>query len=238
MRESFLQIEGITKVYDKRITALSGVSFQVERGQVVGLVGPNGSGKSTLIKILLGLVNPDKGQVYINHEKPLEDNSRKVSAVLEYETLFPFFNAQENLEITTLTKSLPKQEISRVLKFAGLDKRKEKVKKFSLGMRRRLMIAAALMGDPGLIILDEPTNGLDQIAIGEIKTLIRKLADSGITVIVASHALADVEKICSHIGFLLNGELKVYDPVQAYITQHGSLDNAFHHFASKKTSTL
>ncbi len=237
MKQSFLQIEDITKVYDKRITALSGVSFQVDRGQVVGLVGPNGSGKSTLIKILLGLVNADKGQVYIHHEKPGEDNSRKVSAVLEYETLFPFFTARENLKITALTKDLPKEEIDRVLKFAGLDKRKGKVKKFSLGMRRRLMIAAALMGDPELIIMDEPTNGLDQIAIGEVKTLIRKLADSGITVIVASHALHDVEKICSHVGFLLNGELKAYKPMDSYITQYETLDNAFHHYASKITQT-
>lgn len=196
----------------KDFKAVKGIDLKIKKGTIYGFLGPNGAGKSTTIRMLLGLVKPTSGSIKVlgkNIEIEREEILKNVGALVESPSYYAHLTAYENLEITRKILKLQKSEITRVLDFVKLSEvRNKKVKEFSLGMKQRLGIAQALMGDPELIILDEPTNGLDPSGIHEIRDLIKALPkEKGSTVIVSSHILSEIELMAYEIGIIKKGEL-------------------------------
>lgn len=205
--DNIVDINGISKFYG-RLRALDDFSLQIPRGVAFGILGPNGSGKTTLLGILLNILNADRGS-FQWHMKDNAPNPRlKIGALLETPNFYPYLSAVDNLKITCKIKGSDGSEIDENLKWVGLyERRHTPFKTYSLGMRQRLAIAAALMGDPEVLIFDEPTNGLDPQGIAEVRELILKIAKSGKTIIMASHILDEVEKICSHVAIIRKGIL-------------------------------
>ena len=198
------------KVKDKIL--VQDISFSVNQGEVVGLVGPNGAGKTTIIKLILGLVKITKGNVYINGlniEKNFVKAIEKVGAIVENPDLYMYLSGYDNLKITANNyKNISKERINEVIKIVGLENRiKDKVSTYSLGMRQRLGIAEAIINNPQLLILDEPTNGLDVEGIIEIRNLIKELSKKGIAILVSSHNLSEIGNICSRIIAVKNGKI-------------------------------
>ena len=219
------------KVKDKIL--VQDISFSVNQGEVVGLVGPNGAGKTTIIKLILGLVKITKGNVYINGldiEKNFVKAIEKVGAIVENPDLYMYLSGYDNLKITANNyKNISKERINEVIKIVGLEKRiKDKVSTYSLGMRQRLGIAEAIINNPQLLILDEPTNGLDVEGIIEIRNLIKELSKKGIAILVSSHNLSEIGNICSRIIAVKNGKI-VEDSDIDNFTDGGrlSLEDAF-----------
>ena len=216
-----LRTQGLTRQFGGR-TAVDDLTVEVPLGGVVGLVGPNGSGKSTLIRMLLGLVRPTEGQLWVL-DQPLEQRAsylRQVGALVEGPAFLPGLSAQANLRSLARLRSLPDQRVREVLELVGLAGReKEPVKRFSLGMKQRLGIAAALLPDPQLLVLDEPTNGLDPAGIVEIRQLLGQLADEGRTVLVSSHLLSEIEAVCGHLLVIRFGQLVFAGPTAELVGQ-------------------
>lgn len=211
MNEYVIETKDLTKEFSN-FTAVNKVNLKVEKGEIYGFLGPNGAGKSTTIRMLLGLIKPTKGKSYL-FGKSIESHSinllRKVGSMVESPSYYGNLTAKENLEITRKILDADKKEIDKVLKIVDLTKWKnEKVKKFSLGMKQRLGIAQALLGDKELLILDEPTNGLDPSGIHEIRDLIISLPGMlGVTVLISSHILSEVELMATQVGIINKGEL-------------------------------
>ncbi|MBU5439941.1 ABC transporter ATP-binding protein [Tissierella sp. MSJ-40] len=211
MTEYVIETKDLTKEFSN-FTAVNKVNLKVEKGEIYGFLGPNGAGKSTTIRMLLGLIKPTKGKSYL-FGKSIESHSinllRKVGSMVESPSYYGNLTAKENLEITRKILDADKKEIDKVLKIVDLTKWKnEKVKKFSLGMKQRLGIAQALLGDKELLILDEPTNGLDPSGIHEIRDLIISLPGMlGVTVLISSHILSEVELMATQVGIINKGEL-------------------------------
>ncbi|WP_298731824.1 ATP-binding cassette domain-containing protein [uncultured Chitinophaga sp.] len=204
---SILSLHSISKRYGA-IQALSGVSFEVPRGAVFGILGPNGSGKTTLLGIVTDVLKADEGTYRLFDEAPTAAQRRQIGTLLETPNFYHYLSAYRNLQVAASIKQRPEQDISRVLEIAGLTARQHsRFKTYSLGMKQRLAIASALLGDPEVLILDEPTNGLDPAGIAEVRQLILELARSGKTIILASHLLDEVEKVCSHVAILQKGKL-------------------------------
>ncbi len=205
--ETVLSISQLTKTFG-RITAVNKLDLEVKRGQVFGFLGPNGSGKTTTLGMLMGVVNPTAGN-FSWFGKPVTHGTRKkIGAVLEHPIFYPYLSGQKNLELTALIKGAPHHHIAHVLEAVELTSRKDdKYKTYSLGMKQRLAIASALLNDPIVLILDEPTNGLDPMGIAEIRNIIKKIAADGKTIILASHLLDEVQKVCSHFAVLRRGTL-------------------------------
>ena len=204
-----LKTEGLRKSY-KKLKALKGLSISVQQGQIYGLLGPNGSGKTTTLGILLGVIKPDGGSFNWFGKGELDENRRNIGALLETPNFYPYLNAIDNLKIVAAIKSLDNvpERIEKVLKRVDLWKRKTaKFKAYSLGMKQRLAIASAILADPDVLVLDEPTNGLDPQGIAEIRSLILDIAKEGKTIIIASHILDEIEKMCTHVAILKDGEL-------------------------------
>jgi ABC-2 type transport system ATP-binding protein len=198
---TILSTSNLTRSYGK-LVALNNVTLEIPKSGVIGLVGPNGSGKSTLIRILLGLVKPTSGTAHVLGHTLAETSAyaAKVGALIENPAFIPTLSARKNLLTLAQLRGVPSTRIGEVLETVGLTGRdKEPVKRFSLGMKQRLGIAAALLTDPQLLILDEPTNGLDPSGIVEIRALLQKLAAAGKTVIVSSHLLSEIEAACDPI---------------------------------------
>lgn len=219
------------KVKDKIL--VQDISFSVNQGEVVGLVGPNGAGKTTIIKLILGLVKITKGNVYINGlniEKNFVKAIEKVGAIVENPDLYMYLSGYDNLKITANNyKNISKERINEVIKIVGLENRiKDKVSTYSLGMRQRLGIAEAIINNTQLLILDEPTNGLDVEGIIEIRNLIKELSKKGIAILVSSHNLSEIGNICSRIIAVKNGKI-VEDSDIDNFTDGGrlSLEDAF-----------
>lgn len=219
------------KVKDKIL--VQDISFSVNQGEVVGLVGPNGAGKTTIIKLILGLVKITKGNVYINGldiEKNFVKAIEKVGAIVEKPDLYMYLSGYDNLKITANNyKNISKERINEVIKIVGLENRiKDKVSTYSLGMRQRLGIAEAIINNPQLLILDEPTNGLDVEGIIEIRNLIKDLSKKGIAILVSTHNLSEIGNICSRIIAVKNGKI-VEDSDIDNFTDGGrlSLEDAF-----------
>ena len=204
------------------VTAVSDLNLDLPRGGVIGLVGPNGSGKSTAIRMLLGLIRPTSGTAEVLGVS-IEDPSgyvARVGALIENPAFIPTLSAQGNLRSLARLRGLPNDRVDQVLEIVGLKGReKEAVKTFSLGMKQRLGIAAALLPDPDLLILDEPTNGLDPAGIVEIRALLRRLASQDRTVIVSSHLLAEIEAACDFIVVIRFGELMFSGPIGDLMSQ-------------------
>ena len=204
---SILSIENLSKNYG-RIQALKSVSFIVPKGTVFGILGPNGSGKTTMLGIIMDILKPTGGTYKLFDEVPDETLRRKIGTFLETPNFYHYLSAQKNLEIAAALKERGHDDIPRVLELVNLTQRKDsRFSTYSLGMKQRLAIASCLLGDPEVLILDEPTNGLDPVGIAEIRQLIKQLHQQGKTIIMASHLLDEVEKVCTHVAILKKGEL-------------------------------
>lgn len=206
MRE-VLTTDQLTKNYGS-IKAVSNLSLQVEEGAVYGLLGPNGSGKTSTLGMLLGITIPTSGSFQWFGQAPSAEIRKQLGAVLETPNFYPFLTAYQNLKVVCEIKEIPVSRVPEVMAFVNLEGWEHKrFKSFSTGMKQRLAIASGLLNDPEVLILDEPTNGLDPQGIAEVRELIRSLADNKRTILLASHLLDEVEKVCSHVAVMQEGQL-------------------------------
>lgn len=206
-----LEVKNIDKFFGKK-QILKDISFDIEEGEILGFVGPNGSGKTTTIKIILGLQQASRGEVFINGNN-IKDNYenaiRKVGAIVESPDMYMYLSGLENLKLVTNYYNISHNEIERVVEFVGLkDRIKDKVSKYSLGMRQRLGIAQAILNKPNLLIVDEPTNGLDPSGIIEFRNMLKELAKKEkMSIFISSHNLAEIENICDKVLLLKEGKI-------------------------------
>ena len=204
---AILAVENLSKNYGQ-IRALKGVSFSVPKGSVFGILGPNGSGKTTLLGIIMNVLRPTSGGYRMFDEEPVDAHRKMIGTLLETPNFYHYLSAVQNLRITAAIKGHNEADIEKVLKIVNLYQRKDSAfSTYSLGMKQRLAIGAALLGDPDVLVFDEPTNGLDPVGIAEIRTLIKELSANGKTIIMASHLLDEVEKVCTHVAILKQGNL-------------------------------
>jgi ABC-type multidrug transport system ATPase subunit len=228
---AILTVENISKDYGK-IKALKGVSFSVPQGCVFGILGPNGSGKTTLLGIIMNVLKANSGSYKLFDEAATDAHRKKIGTLLETPNFYHYLSAVQNLKITAAIKGLGEDDIETVLQTVDLLKRKDSpFSTYSLGMKQRLAIGAALLGNPDVLVFDEPTNGLDPVGIAEIRNLIKELSAKGKTIIMASHLLDEVEKVCTHVAILKQGNLlasgKVKDVFQENdIVQLAASDNS------------
>lgn len=207
--QQILSVNNLSKQYGK-IHALNNVSFNVPKGCVYGILGPNGSGKTTTLGIILDILKANTGNFLWFEDNP-QNYKTKIGSLLETPNFYHYLSAVNNLKITqAISNRGNENDIDEVLEIVNLSQRKNsKFSTYSLGMKQRLAIAAALLGNPDVLVLDEPTNGLDPVGIAEIRELIKKLAQQGKTIIMASHLLDEVEKVCTHVAILKKGNLLV-----------------------------
>lgn len=222
--ENILSLTNISKSYGN-IQALKNVSFEVPAGSVFGILGPNGSGKTTLLGIVLDVLKADNGNFsWLNGMNP-DDARKQIGSLLETPNFYHYLSAFDNLEIVGVIKQKDKKDRERVLKAVGLYERKDsKFQTFSLGMKQRLAIGSALLGNPKVLVLDEPTNGLDPAGIAEIRSMIKELNRSGITVVMASHLLDEVEKVCTHVAILKRGDLLLSGKVEEVLSNEDRVE--------------
>ena len=222
MESSILSIQNLHKRYGK-IHAVNNVSLEIQKGNVYGILGPNGSGKSTTLGIVLNVVNKTSGEYsWFGGKSETHDALKKVGAIIERPNFYPYMSAKENLELVCKIKNIDYSKVTEKLEIVGLiDRKDSKFKTFSLGMKQRLAIASALLNDPEILILDEPTNGLDPQGIHQIRDLIRLIASQGTTILLASHLLDEVEKVCSHVLVLRFGEVLYCGTVDGMSNQNG-----------------
>ncbi|MEB3751922.1 MULTISPECIES: lantibiotic protection ABC transporter ATP-binding protein [Geobacillus] len=207
MEKYMLETHHVSKMFGKQL-AVDDVSMKVQKHTVYGLLGPNGAGKSTLLKILTGLLRPTKGEIVINGHPWSRKDLKHIGALIESPALYGNLTAHENLLVHAKLLGLPESRIREVLHLVGLENTgKKKAAQFSLGMKQRLGIAKALLHHPQLLILDEPTNGLDPLGIQDLRKLIRSFTQNGITVILSSHILSEVKQLADYIGIIQNGKL-------------------------------
>lgn len=250
-----LSIKNLAKSYGS-VRALNGVSFDVPQGSVFGILGPNGSGKTTLLGIVMDVLRANGGEfLWFGQPGGSPDQRRKIGSLLETPNFYSYLSGTDNLKITqAISGRGTKKEIDEVLKKVNLyDRRWSSFKSFSLGMKQRLAIGAALLGSPKVLVLDEPTNGLDPVGISEIRKLIIELKEQGHTIIMASHLLDEVEKVCTHAAILKTGNLITTgdvdeimmdeDVVELSAADINALTSVLNHFGKKvvfdeKTNTV
>lgn len=205
--ETILTIENLTKKFGK-LTAVDNLSFSIEKGNVYGILGPNGSGKSTTLGIVLNVVNKTSGSFsWFGGDVSTHNALKKVGAIIERPNFYPYMTAKQNLELVCKIKGVATTQVQKTLDTVGLlDRQDDTFKGFSLGMKQRLAIASALLNTPEILILDEPTNGLDPQGIHQIREIIQKIASEGTTILLASHLLDEVEKVCTHVVVLSKGK--------------------------------
>ena len=211
---AIIEVEGLKKEYRRlrggSTVAIDGLDLSVPEGGVFGFLGPNGSGKTTTIRCLLGLVMPTAGRCQIlghDSNRSLYEVLPKIGSIVETPAMFPGFSGRRNLELLARSYGIGRKRIDEVLgEVALLDRARDRVKNYSLGMKQRLGIAAALLKDPSLLILDEPANGLDPAGIVEVRRLMRRLGDEGRTIFVSSHVLSEVQTTCDRVAILARGK--------------------------------
>ena len=220
--ETILTINNLTKKFGY-LTAVKDLSFTINKGNVYGILGPNGSGKSTTLGIVLNVVNKTEGNFYwFDGNTSTHDALKKVGAIIERPNFYPYMSAAQNLKLVCKIKGVDTSKIDEKLEVVGLLERKNsKFRTYSLGMKQRLAIASALLNDPEILILDEPTNGLDPQGIHQIRQIIKDIAANGTTILLASHLLDEVEKVCSHVVVLRKGEKLYSGRVDEMISSHG-----------------
>lgn len=220
--ESILTVTNLTKKFGF-LTAVKDLSFTIEKGNVYGILGPNGSGKSTTLGIVLNVVNPTEGSFsWFNGTFTTHQAIKKVGAIIERPNFYPYMTAVQNLELVCKIKGVPTGRIDEKLELVGLlDRKNSTFRTYSLGMKQRLAIASALLNDPEILILDEPTNSLDPQGIHQIREIIKKIAFQGTTILLASHLLDEVEKVCSHVVILRKGEKLYSGRVEDMLASHG-----------------
>lgn len=208
--ETILSLKNLDKKFGA-VHAVNNLSFDIQKGNVYGILGPNGSGKSTTLGIILNVVNKTSGEFsWFNGNLNTHEALKKVGAIIERPNFYPYMTASQNLKLICKIKGVSTEKIDEKLKAVNLfDRRNSKFSTFSLGMKQRLAIASALLNDPEILILDEPTNGLDPQGIHEIRQIIKNIAATGTTILLASHLLDEVEKVCSHVVVIRNG-IKLY----------------------------
>lgn len=222
--KNLLETKNLTKLY-KDFKALDSVSINIEESKVYGLLGPNGAGKSTLLKLITQIIKPSSGDIIYNDQKISQNDLSQIGAIIESPAIYPNLTAYENLKVLTTLLSIDEDKIYEVLKTVGLTNTGNKLtREFSLGMKQRLGIAMALINNPKLLILDEPTNGLDPVGIAELRELIKSFTNDGITVIISSHILSEVDQVADKVGILVNGKL-VYEGENDKGSDH--LENLF-----------
>jgi lantibiotic transport system ATP-binding protein len=208
MGEYMLETHHVSKAFGKQLV-VDDVSIKVKKQTVYGLLGPNGAGKSTLLKMLTGLLRPTKGEIMINGHPWSRKDLKDIGVLIESPALYGNLTAHENLLVHAKLLHLPESRIQEVLNIVGLENTgKKKASQFSLGMKQRLGIAKALLNHPKLLILDEPTNGLDPLGIQDLRKLIQSFTENGITVILSSHILSEVKQLADYIGIIQNGKLR------------------------------
>jgi ABC-type multidrug transport system ATPase subunit len=220
---AILSINNLTKNYGK-IRALDNVSFEVPPKTVFGILGPNGSGKTTLLGIVMDVIKSSGGSfAWAGDGLAPNDLRKKIGTLLETPNFYHYLSAEKNLVIAAKIKGRGEGDIEKVLRIVNLyERRDSKFSTYSLGMKQRLAIAAALLGDPEILVFDEPTNGLDPAGIAEIRELIRQLYKSGKTIIMASHILDEVEKVCTHVAIIQKGVLKTVSSVEDLMNATGN----------------
>jgi ABC-2 type transport system ATP-binding protein len=209
--ETILSLNNLDKKFGA-VHAVNNLSFEIKKGNVYGILGPNGSGKSTTLGIILNVVNKTSGEFsWFNGSLSTHEALKKVGAIIERPNFYPYMTATQNLKLVCKIKGISYENIDDKLKTVNLfDRKNSKFKTFSLGMKQRLAIASALLNNPEILILDEPTNGLDPQGIHEIRKIITEIASNGTTILLASHLLDEVEKVCSHVVVIRNG-VKLYE---------------------------
>jgi len=221
---TILSVKEITKYYG-RIRALNKLSFDVPEGSVFGILGPNGSGKTTLLGIIMDVLKATEGSYSWFGERPHAGQRRKIGCLLETPNFYHYLSGQRNLRVAAEIKGRSPDDIPRVLELVRLtERRNSRFSTYSLGMKQRLAIASCLLGSPSVLVFDEPTNGLDPAGIAEIRQLIRELAKEGKTIVLASHLLDEVEKICSHVAILQKGELITAGHVNEVLVEEDLLE--------------
>lgn len=220
--ETILKITNLTKHYGA-VRAVNDLTFAIEKGNVYGILGPNGSGKSTTLGMVLNVVNPTAGTFHWFDGSDTTHNAlKKVGAIIERPNFYPYMTAAQNLALVCKIKDVSSNKIDEKLEVVGLlDRMHSKFSTYSLGMKQRLAIASALLNDPEILILDEPTNGLDPQGIHQIREIIKKIAQNGTTILLASHLLDEVEKVCSHVVILRKGVKLYAGRVDAMNASHG-----------------
>lgn len=220
--ETIISLRELNKKFGN-IHAVNNLSFDIQKGNVYGILGPNGSGKSTTLGIILNVVNKTSGNFsWFDGSLSTHEALKKVGAIIERPNFYPYMTAIQNLKLVCKIKGIPVSKIDEKLKTVNLyERRNSKFKTFSLGMKQRLAIASALLNDPEILILDEPTNGLDPQGIHEIRKIIKDIASNGTTILLASHLLDEVEKVCSHVVVIREG-VKLYSGrVDEMTASHG-----------------
>jgi len=215
-----IEIKGLSKRFGRHVQAVEDLSFEVQPGRITGFLGPNGAGKSTTIRILLGLVHADRGTARFDGRRyeQLPHASGRVGAVLEGASFHPGRSGRNHLRVLAAAGSHPERRVDEVLEIVGLtDAAHRRVKGYSMGMRQRLAIAAALLGEPEVLILDEPTNGLDPPGIRWMRDLIRERADAGSAVLVSSHLLSEVEQAVDDVVVISHGRLRAAGPLESVL---------------------
>jgi ABC-2 type transport system ATP-binding protein len=227
MQETILRLNNLTKHYGS-LKAVSNLSFDIQRGNVYGILGPNGSGKSTTLGMILNVVNKTSGSYeWFGGTLETHEALKKVGAIIEHPNFYPYMTASENLKLVCRIKGISFSKIEEKLEIVDLlDRKDDKFKSFSLGMKQRLAIASALINDPEILILDEPTNGLDPKGIHQIRDIIKNIASQGTTILLASHLLDEVEKVCSHVVIIRKGKMLYSGSVAAMQSNEGYFELA------------
>ena len=212
-----LEVNSLKKTLGKR-EIIKNISFSIEEGEIFGFLGPNGAGKTTTIRMLVGLIHPNEGSISIcghNLKSDTEKALREVGAVVENPELYKYLSGRENLMQIARIRNISKEEVEETIKLVALEDRiDEKVKKYSLGMKQRLGLAASLLSKPKLLILDEPTNGLDPSGILDFREVVKKAAkEKGMAVFISSHILSEVQHLCDRVAFINNGTIKSVENV-------------------------
>lgn len=210
--EIVLKLSGLTKHY-RTVKAVQDLDLSISRGQVYGILGPNGSGKTTTLGMILGITIPSQGNFSWFDQIPPHQALNRVGSIIETPNFYPYLSAIQNLRIITDIKQRGEKEIDEILQKVGLfERRNHDYKGYSLGMKQRLALAAAMIGKPEVLVLDEPTNGMDPQGIADIRNLILEIASTGTTILLASHLLDEVQKTCSHVAVLDKGR-KIFDGI-------------------------
>ncbi len=233
--KDILTIRGLSKSYHK-IRAIQNLNLTISEGQAYGILGPNGSGKTTTLSIVTGIIHQDEGSFSWFEKKPEASRRKHIGSLIETPHFYPYLNLEKNLRIICDIKGIAYGDIARVLETARLyERRRSRFSTLSLGMKQRLGIAAALLGDPRVLVLDEPTNGLDPEGIAEVRELVIEQVAMGKTLILASHILNEVEKICSNVAILKKGELLASGPVKELLAEEEIIEISCDDNAALKT---